>query len=70
MKLKVYRVTTLGHSRLVYASTSAGAKRDVLRDLKENATVEAATPDDLYAAGQAGLAILNAPTPTSQEPTP
>lgn len=67
MKLKVYRVTTLGHSRLVYASTSAGAKRYVLRDLKDNAEVQPATADDIYQAGQAGIAILNAPATPAKE---
>lgn len=62
MKLKVYRVTALGHSRLVYAPTSAGAKRDVLRELKDNAEVQPATPDDLYQAGASGVSVLNAPT--------
>ena len=67
MKLKVYRVTTLGHSRLVYAATSAGAKRDVLRQLKDNAEVQPATADDIYQAGKSGISILNEPVAPAQE---
>ena len=59
--MKIHKVTIYGMPHYVLASTKAGAKRDVIRSLRAAAEVELATPDEIYAAGQRGVAILNRP---------
>lgn len=60
MKAKTYAVTFGGAVHLVQAITKAGAARDLLEHLRDNATADLATGEQIYAAGVAGQPIIGA----------
>jgi hypothetical protein len=58
-KAKVYSVTILGKSFLVYAQNQPGAVRNVLDHLDSEISVGLATGEQLYRAGKSGAKFIS-----------